>query len=210
MSRQYHDQGELITAPRGTTLEGAKSHPHGHKVEKLPIVDGQGKLRGSLPSRTFRKSKIFLRPNRTATAACASELPSAVSGADVVDRAKILVTSGVDALVVDTAHAMPGPSSKPCAACAALSRLPLVGGNIATGCAAEALIEAGADGVLGRRRSRFRSARRVLSPVSEFLSCRRLKRGPRRPRKGQEGHCRRRNPFFRRTSRRLLPPERNG
>ncbi|QTX31206.1 IMP dehydrogenase [Aminithiophilus ramosus] len=137
----------LITAPEGTTLEGAKSILMVHKVEKLPIVDGQGKLKGLITIKDLQKVKDFPQANKDSHGRL--RVGAAVGvGADVVDRAKILVTSGVDALVVDTAH---GHARAVIETVRSLRRLfpdlPLVGGNIATGDAAEALIEAGADGV---------------------------------------------------------------
>lgn len=137
----------LITAPEGTTLEGAKSILMVHKVEKLPIVDGQGKLKGLITIKDLQKVKDFPQANKDSHGRL--RVGAAVGvGVDVVDRAKILVTSGVDALVVDTAH---GHARAVIETVRNLRKLfpdlPLIGGNIATGDAAEALIEAGADGV---------------------------------------------------------------
>ncbi len=137
----------LITAPEGTTLEGAKSILMVHKVEKLPIVDGRGVLKGLITIKDLQKAKDFPQANKD----CHGRLRVGAAvgvGDDVVDRAKLLASSGVDVLVVDTAHGHARAVIEMVRSLRGLfPDLPLIGGNIATGEAAEALIDAGADGV---------------------------------------------------------------
>lgn len=137
----------LITAPVGTTLEGATEILKKHKVEKLPLVDSKGILKGLITIKDIRKAKDF--PN-----ACKDEhgrLRVGVAlgvGEAALGRADKFIEAGVDVLVVDTAH---GHSKSVIETVKKLrkrhSKIPIIGGNIATGEAAEALIEAGADGV---------------------------------------------------------------
>ena len=93
----------LITAPEGTTLTEAEQILHRHRIEKLPVVDGNGKLRGLITVKDIFKRRQF--PN-----ACKDEhgrlRVGAAIGAGKADlpRARALVESGVDFLVVDTAH----------------------------------------------------------------------------------------------------------
>jgi IMP dehydrogenase len=137
----------LITAKEGTDLSKAESILQMHKIEKLPVVNDKNELVGLITYRDIIKLKE--RPN-----ACKDEFGrlrvAAAVGvtADVVDRITALVNVGVDAVVIDTAH---GHSK---AVLETLKRVKLafpelqvVVGNIATGEAAKALAEAGADAV---------------------------------------------------------------
>ncbi len=137
----------LITAPLGTTLEDAKNILMGTKVEKLPIVDKDGKLKGLITIKDILKAKAF--PNSTKDDHGRLRAGAAIGvGADSMDRAEALVKAGVDVIIVDTAH---GHSKMVIDTVKKLRglypSLPLIGGNIATKEAAEALIAAGADGV---------------------------------------------------------------
>ena len=137
----------LITAQIGTTLEDAKIILMGTKVEKLPIIDKDGKLKGLITIKDILKARAF--PNSTKDSMGRLRVGAAIGvGADAFDRAEALVRAGVDVIVVDTAH---GHSKMVIDTVAKLRKLypdlPLIGGNIATAEAAEALIDAGADGV---------------------------------------------------------------
>jgi IMP dehydrogenase len=137
----------LITASEGTTLEDAKSILMKHKVEKLPIVDKEGHLKGLITIKDIQKAKEF--PNACKDSRGRLRVGAAVGvGADVSRRAELLVSSGVDVLVVDTAH---GHSRAVLEMVRYLKKtypeIGIVGGNIATGDAAKDLIEAGADAV---------------------------------------------------------------
>ncbi|MEG1502008.1 MAG: IMP dehydrogenase [Synergistaceae bacterium] len=137
----------LVTAPLGTTLDDAKAILMNSKVEKLPIVDNDGVLKGLITIKDILKAKAF--PNSTKDSHGRLRVGAAVGvGGDVFDRVASLVNAGVDVVIVDTAH---GHSKMVIDTVRKLREtypsLPLIGGNIATKEAAIALIEAGADGV---------------------------------------------------------------
>lgn len=137
----------LITAPLGTTLEDAKLILMGTKVEKLPIVDKDGKLKGLITIKDILKARAF--PNSTKDSRGRLRVGAALGvGTDALERAEALVRAGVDTIVVDTAH---GHSRMVIDMVETLHRkypdLPLIAGNIATAAAAEALIDAGAEAV---------------------------------------------------------------
>jgi IMP dehydrogenase len=137
----------LITACIGTTLDDAKKILMGTKVEKLPIVDKDGKLKGLITIKDILKAEAF--PNSTKDSHGRLRVGAAIGvGSDCMERAEALVKSGVDTIIVDTAH---GHSKMVLDVIKKIHKLypelPLIGGNIATAEAAEALIDAGADGV---------------------------------------------------------------
>jgi len=138
---------ELVTVPVGTTLDQATRILHQHRIEKLPVVDGEGNLKGLITVKDIFKRQQY--PN-----ACKDEHGRLRAGAAIgasekdLDRAQRLVEAGVDVLVVDTAH---GHSENVLQALARVrERFPdveLVGGNVGTAEAARALVERGADAV---------------------------------------------------------------
>ena len=137
----------LVTASEGTTLEGAQSILMKYKIEKLPIVDENGILKGLITIKDIQKAKDF--PNAAKDSGGRLRVGAAVGvGADLYERAAALVKSGVDVLVVDTAH---GHAKKVLDSVknlrGAYPEMTIIGGNIATAGAAEALIDAGADAV---------------------------------------------------------------
>jgi len=137
----------LVTAPVGTTLGEAESLLHRHRIEKLPVVDEQGVLRGLITVKDIQKRIEF--PGATKDPQGRLRVGAAVGvGPDAIERAQALVAAGVDVLVVDTAH---GHSRGVIEMVARIKGIPgefeVVAGNIATGEAAEALIDAGADAV---------------------------------------------------------------
>lgn len=137
----------LITAPVGTNLEQAQEILRNHKVEKLPIVDENGKLKGLITIKDIEKSSRY--PNSARDARGRLLVGAAIGDtADVLDRVSALVEAGVDVVCLDSAH---GHSSRISAAVrkvkAAYPDLQVIAGNIATGEAAHDLIEAGADAV---------------------------------------------------------------
>ena len=138
---------DLVTAPLGTTLGEAEALLHRHRIEKLPIVDGEGRLEGLITVKDISKRVEF--PQATKDPEGRLRVGAAVGvGPDALERAQALVAAGADVLVVDTAH---GHSSGVIAMVGRIRDLSgefeLIAGNIATGEAAEALIDAGADGV---------------------------------------------------------------
>ena len=137
----------LVTAPVGTTLEQAQEILRQHRIEKLPIVDGQGMLKGLITIKDIEKAVKY--PNsardKDGRLLCAAAIGAT---ADVLERAGELAKAQVDALVLDSAH---GHSANIVSMLKRIKEvypsLDVVVGNIATGGAARYLIENGADGV---------------------------------------------------------------
>ncbi len=135
----------LVTGRVGTTLEEAQNILRARKIEKLPLVDEKGFLKGLITIKDIEKAKKY--PN-AAKDAQGRLLCAAAIGVtkDVLKRAEALIEAGADALVLDSAH---GHSEGIMNACRAVKdafpNIQLIPGNIATAEAAEALIQAGAD-----------------------------------------------------------------
>lgn len=136
----------LITAPTGTTLHEAQTILHKHRVEKLPVVDERGILTGLITVKDIQKRIQY--PNATKDGQGRLRVGAAVGvGADADERAQALVEAGVDVLVVDTAH---GHSLSVLQTVERIKRthnIDIIAGNVATGSATTALINAGADAV---------------------------------------------------------------
>nr|WP_085543415.1 IMP dehydrogenase [Dethiosulfovibrio salsuginis] len=138
---------DLIIAPEGTTLEDAQQILMKHKVEKLPIVDDNGVLKGLITIKDIQKVKDF--PDAAKDGNGRLRVGAAVGvSTDVLDRVDALVKASVDVIVVDTAH---GHSKKVLDTVDIIRKrhpdLSLIAGNIATADAALALIERGVDAV---------------------------------------------------------------
>jgi IMP dehydrogenase len=136
----------LITAPVGAAAEEALALLKRHKVEKLPLVDQDGRLRGLITVKDFAKSEKF----PLATKDPAGRLVAGASvgvGEDAKHRAQALIDAGVDFLVVDTAHGHAQPVLEMVAQIKANASVDVIGGNVATRSGAQALIDAGADAV---------------------------------------------------------------
>ena len=138
---------DLITAPVGTTLEQAKSLLQRHRIEKLPLVDAQGRLRGLITVKDIMKRQEF--PNATRDSAGRLRVAAAVGvGDDLERRVEALVRVGVDAVVIDTAH---GNSTGVVKAIerikAGWPELAVVAGNVVDESGVETLHAAGADAV---------------------------------------------------------------
>jgi IMP dehydrogenase len=136
----------LVTAPVGVSRENALGLLASHKIEKLPLVDAAGRLTGLITVKDFTKSEAF--PLATKDAHGRLVVGAAVGvGEDAYKRALGLVEAGVDFLVVDTAH---GHSRGVVEMVRRLKRdttVDVVGGNVATRAGAQALVDAGADGI---------------------------------------------------------------
>ena len=135
----------LITAPVGTTLTDAQKILKQHKIEKLPIVDEAGNLKGLITIKDIEKSVQFPNSARDEKGRLLCGAAIGVT-ANVLERAKALIDAQVDVLVLDSAHG----HSHNIMECLrkvkeAFPDTPVIAGNIATAEAAEALIEAGAD-----------------------------------------------------------------
>ena len=137
----------LVTAPVGTTLAEAERLLHRHRIEKLPVVDASGILKGLITVKDIQKRIEF--PQSTKDPHGRLRVGAAVGvGPDAIERAQALVAAGADVLVVDTAHGHSRGVVEMVARIKGLSgEFEVVAGNIATGEAAEALIDAGADAV---------------------------------------------------------------
>ncbi len=136
----------LVTAPAGAARDDALALLKRHKVEKLPLVDDGGRLRGLITVKDFTKSEKF--PHATKDARGRLVVGGSVGvGQDAKRRALALIEAGVDFLVVDTAHGHAQPVLDMVAQIKANSSVDVIGGNVATGAGARALVEAGADGV---------------------------------------------------------------
>lgn len=137
----------LITAPVGTSLEQAKAILQRHKVEKLPLVDESGVLKGLITIKDIQKARRYPLASKDAHGRLLVAAAVGVS-AETLERAEALVSHHVDVLVLDSAH---GHSRGVLETIRALrARFPeveIIAGNVATAQGAEALIEAGADAV---------------------------------------------------------------
>ncbi len=144
--REIMTKMPLVTASVGVTRPEALKLLSGNKVEKLPLVDDDGRLRGLITVKDFTKSEQF--PNATKDAEGRLVVGAAVGvGEDAKQRAQALVDSGVDFLVVDTSHGHAQAVLDMVRQVKANSRVEVIGGNVATRAGARALIEAGADAV---------------------------------------------------------------
>ena len=137
----------LITAPVGTTLQGAQEILRKHKIEKLPLVDENGFLKGLITIKDIEKSVQY--PN-TARDKSGRLLCGAAIGItpDVLERAGALIKAQADVLVLDSAHGHSKNIMVPLDKVKnAFPDIPVIAGNVATAAAAEDLIKAGADAV---------------------------------------------------------------
>jgi len=134
----------LVTAPVGTTLEEAEAILGRHRIEKLPIVDVEGKLKGLITVKDISKREAY--PLATKDERGRLRVAAAVGvGTDALERAEALVDAEADALVVDTAHGHSRAVIDVVRRLKEAHDVQVVAGNISTADAAEALIEAGAD-----------------------------------------------------------------
>ena len=137
----------LITVPENATLADAKALMHKHKLERVLVVNDAFELRGLFTVKDITKQTNF--PNAARDAQGKLRVGAAVGvGEGTEERVELLVKAGVDALVVDTAHGhSAGVIERVRWVKKNYPQVDVVGGNIATGSAALALMEAGADGV---------------------------------------------------------------
>ncbi len=139
----------LITAPVGVKPEEAIAIFAQHRIEKLPIIDGEGKLRGLITVKDFDKSEKYPMASKDASGRLLVAAAVGV-GQDAWERSMALIDAGVDILVVDTAH---GHNRAVLEMISKLKAEPfarnvdVIGGNVATREGAQALVDAGVDGV---------------------------------------------------------------
>lgn len=137
----------LITAPMGTSLDEAKEILRKHRIEKLPLVDERGHLKGLITIKDIEKAQKY--PNSAKDSKGRLLVGAAVGvGSDMLDRVAAIVAAKVDVIVVDTAH---GHSQGVIESVKTIKRaypdVDLIAGNVATEEATRALFEAGVDAV---------------------------------------------------------------
>jgi IMP dehydrogenase len=136
----------LVTAPVGTTLAEAEEILHRNRIEKLPVVDSDGRLRGLITVKDIQKKIQY--PQATKDERGRLRVGAAVGvGPDAQERAQALVAAGVDLLVVDTAHGHSRGVIEMVSKIKSAVSVEVIAGNIATAEAARALVDAGADAV---------------------------------------------------------------
>ncbi len=138
---------ELITAPVGTSLEEAKEILRQHRIEKLPLVDNEGYLKGLITIKDIEKAQKYPDSAKDVKGRLLVAAAVGVSG-DMMDRVDAIVHAKVDVIVVDTAH---GHSAGVLEAVKKIKNtyphIELIAGNVATAEGTLALIEAGVDAV---------------------------------------------------------------
>lgn len=140
-------KGKLITAPLGTTLDEAKEILHKYRIEKLPIVDQDFRLKGLITIKDIEKREKY--PNACKDKIGRLRIGAAVGvGIDTPERVDALIKAGVDLLIVDTAH---GHSRGVLETIKNIKKsypeMEVIGGNVATAEATRDIIKVGADGV---------------------------------------------------------------
>lgn len=135
----------LVTAPVGTTLEQAKKILQQHRIEKLPVVDQEGFLKGLITIKDIEKAEAYPQATKDSKGRLVTGAAVGV-GADSVERVEALVSSGVDVICIDTAH---GHSKNVIQMVKSVRSkyqdVVIVAGNVVTSEATEDLIQAGAD-----------------------------------------------------------------
>jgi IMP dehydrogenase len=144
---QFMTSEGLVTAPVGITLEDAKRLLQKYRIEKLPLVDQAGVIKGLITVKDIQKAREF--PNASKDSRGRLLVGAALGvGADLEERAQLLVQEEVDVVVVDTAHGHSAGVIK------AIQRLrlywpdlPIIAGNVVTAQGTQALIDAGANAI---------------------------------------------------------------
>ena len=150
INRPVHElmtKEKLVTAPQGTTLEEATEILQKHKIEKLPVVDKQNTLIGLITYKDIMKVKDY--PNAAKDSHGRLIVGAAVGVTkDTMERVEALVNVDVDVITLDTAHGhSKGVLEKVKEIKNTFKDIQLIGGNVATGEGAKALVDAGVDGV---------------------------------------------------------------
>lgn len=172
----------LVTGPEGISPEAAIALLHRHRVEKLPVIDASGALRGLITIKDIQKTREF--PLASKDAAGRLRVAAAVGvGAEALERAAALIAAGVDLVCVDTAH---GHSRGVLDTVRAIKqRWPdreIMAGNISTADGAKALLDVGADAIkIGQGPGSICTTRVVsgcgMPQLSAILECARITRG---------------------------------
>jgi IMP dehydrogenase len=144
---EFMTSKNLVTAPEGTTVEGAKAILRRHKIEKLPLVDRDGRLKGLITIKDIVKKEEYPSAAVDGRGRLLSGAAIGV-GPDLEERVNLLLERGVDVLVIDTAH---GHTKKVIEAIhrvkAVAPDTPVIAGNVVTAEGTRALIEAGASAI---------------------------------------------------------------
>ncbi|MDY5482451.1 MAG: IMP dehydrogenase [Veillonella caviae] len=137
----------LVTASEGTSLETAKAILSQHRIEKLPLVDNDGNLKGLITIKDIEKATKY--PNAAKDTSGRLLVGAAIGvSKDMNDRLDALVAAKADVIIVDTAHGHSAGVLRTIKELKqAYSHIPVIAGNVATAAGTEALIEAGADAV---------------------------------------------------------------
>jgi len=144
---QVMTKDNLVTAPVGTSLEGAKKLLHKNRIEKLLVIDDNGNLQGLITVKDIEKMEMY--PNACKDHLGRLRVGAAIGvGPDRLERAEALIKAGADVIVIDTAH---GHSKDVLTAVEEhkkhFSNCQLIAGNVATADGVAALIKAGVDAV---------------------------------------------------------------
>ncbi|HWP82299.1 MAG TPA: IMP dehydrogenase [Bacteroidota bacterium] len=138
--------GSLITAPVGTTLDEAEAILQKHRIEKLPVVDKQGRLKGLITFKDIQKKKRY--PNACKDKDGRLRVGAAVGvTSDTLDRVAALVNAGVDVIVLDTAHGHTKGVIEMLKRIKAKFNVDVIAGNVGTAEGTKDLMKAGADAV---------------------------------------------------------------
>ncbi|MEP6832204.1 MAG: IMP dehydrogenase [Gemmatimonas sp.] len=145
--REAMTSKNLVTAPLGTTLDDAERILAKHRIEKLPVVDETGLLKGLITVKDIHKRRQYPDANKDIHGRL--RVAAAIgAGSDYLDRARALVEAGVDVLVIDTAHGHSEGVLVPTGRVReAFPDVQLIAGNVATRGGAAALVERGVDAV---------------------------------------------------------------
>jgi IMP dehydrogenase len=137
----------LITAPEGTNFEKARDILKNHRVEKLPVVDAEGKLKGLITIKDMEKTIAYPNANKDRYGRLRVAAACGVSEKEM-RRVEALIRAQVDAIVIDTAHGHSKGVIEMVKAVKKLSKeVDVIAGNVATAKACEDLIAAGVDGI---------------------------------------------------------------
>ncbi|MBI1387496.1 MAG: IMP dehydrogenase [bacterium] len=146
--REFMTKDDLVTAAVGTTLEEAQKILHQHRIEKLPVVDSDGNLKGLITIKDIEKKRKFPYAAKDSLGRLRVAAAIGVSEEDAVERSGALLQAGVDALVIDTAH---GYTKRVGDAVVRVKKeypnAVVVAGNVATSDGAKFLCDKGVDAV---------------------------------------------------------------
>jgi IMP dehydrogenase len=138
--------GDLITAPVGTTLEEAEVILQKHRIEKLPVVDRNGKLRGLITFKDIQKKKRYPHACKDKHGRLRVGAAAGIT-ADTLDRVAALVAAGVDVIIIDTAHGHSSGVLEMVKRVRSKFDVELIAGNVGTAEGTNDLIKAGVDAV---------------------------------------------------------------